>query len=217
MNIGEAITAPFQYANWFPKVAKASLISILLCFTVVGIFVALPNLLGWSKHIAEERMRGNSELPDFSLSYIGEGWRILVGQFIFGIIAMVAMIPIMIVIGGLSFVLGKVAAPLAVVVSLLGMVVYLAFAVGLGLASPIITCRIMFDGDTTAGVRILDAIKLARANLGTCFMFFVATICISFLGNIAGYTVIGMFIFTMGYLAVANGVALAQFRQTGIN
>lgn len=217
MNIGEAITAPFQYPNWFPKVAKASVITFLISITIIGMFISLPNLVGWTKHVAEERMRGNSELPDFSLSYIGEGWRIAIGMFLYSLIFMLVMIPVGIVFGGLGAIAGKIAAPLALIFSLLMMLVMGVLYIVQLLGMPVVMSRVMFDGDTTAGVRVTDLIATVRANLSTCVMFFIAYLCISFLGSIAMYTFIGAIIFTSGYIAVGLAAALAQFRQSGVN
>jgi hypothetical protein len=219
MNIGEAVTAPFQYNNWFPKIAKASIITCLLFLVpLAGGFLAMFNLLGWGKAIAEERLRGNTtELPDYGFAYLGEGARIFVGQLLLNIIVFVALIPLMIVFGVLGAIAGQIAEPLALVVSIIGGLAQLALSLLLGLATPIIVARIMFDGDTTAAVRIVDALKLARANLGTCVMFIVTGICIYFVGIFSMITVVGIFIFAAGYFATAGAAAIAQFRQSGVN
>ncbi len=216
MNIGEVVTGPFKDPQWFPKIAKASALTVLPCILVLPALATIPNLIGWSKKVAENRLRGDESLPEFDFSNIGEGWRIIVGQFLVAIMVLALMIPLLIVFGGLGFVASKIAAPLSILVSVIGLIAYVAVYLGVALASPILATRIMLDNDTTAGVRIIDALKVMRANLGLCFFYLVAILCAGILGQIAVYTVIGLFIFTPGYLAATNGIALAQFRQSGV-
>lgn len=77
LDIGVILQAPMEDKSWFKKCALMGLLTCaLLLVPLVGPIVGSLNALGWMRSYAEARMRGEKELPEAGLAYIGAGWRI---------------------------------------------------------------------------------------------------------------------------------------------
>lgn len=76
LDLGVILQAPMEDEAWLKKCALMGLMTIALFFVpIVGVIIGSLNALGWMRSYAEARMRGEKELPEVGLSYIGPGWR----------------------------------------------------------------------------------------------------------------------------------------------
>lgn len=205
MDIGAVVKGPFEDQDWVKKMLLMGVVNVLICITVIGIFVGIPNLVGWGKAYAQERARGGSTLPDFGFGYIGDGYKVIIGMIIFGIIAMLGMVPIFI----LSFVLAKIAEPLA----LIALPLQLAYFLILMPVSGVVMARIYLDDDMMAGTGIVSAIMTVKDNIGPSLMYLVTMIVISLVGTVMGFVPLIGAMFATAFQAAAGGIALVQFRE----
>jgi hypothetical protein len=204
MDIGAIIKGPFEDQDWAKKLILMGVVNVLICITVIGIFVGIPNLVGWGKAYAQERARGGSTLPDFGFGYIGDGYKVIIGMFIFGVIAMIGMIPLFI----LGFVLGKIAEPLALLILPLN----LAYGILLMPVAGIIMGRIQLDDDMMAGTGIVSAIMTVKDNIGPSVMYVVASLAIGIVASVMGFVPLIGAMFAFPFQLAAGGIALVQFR-----
>jgi hypothetical protein len=70
LDLGVILQAPMEDPSWLKKCLLMGLLTIFI--PIVGAL----NALGWMRSYAEARIRGEKELPEVNLSYIGPGWRI---------------------------------------------------------------------------------------------------------------------------------------------
>ncbi len=205
MDIGAVIKGPFEDQDWLKKLLLVGVVNVLLCATVIGIFIGAPNLMGWGKAYARERAAGGTTLPEFGFGYIRDGYRVIGGMIVFGIIAALGTIPLIV----MTVVLGKVAGPLAIVGGLL----MIAYSIMLVPAAGIIAGRIYLDDDMMAGTGIISAIMQVRDNIGASAMFLVTTIVLGFVSAaMGGVPVIGS-MFGIAFQGAAGALAIVQFRQ----
>lgn len=205
MDIGAVIKGPFEDQDWVKKMLLMGVVNALICITIIGIFVGIPNLVGWGKAYAQERARGGSTLPDFGFGYIGDGYRVIIGMLVFGVIAVLGMIPIFIV----SFALARIAEPLAFIILPLP----LAYLLVLMPVSGVVMARIYLDDDMMAGLGIVSAIMTVKDNIGPSLMYLVTTVVISLVGTVMGFVPLVGAMFAMAFQAAAGSVALVQFRE----
>lgn len=206
MDIGSVIKAPFEDQDWIKKVLLMGVVNVLLCITVIGAFVGLPNLIGWSVAYARGRMNGDNQIPEFGFGYIGLGYRFILSMLVYGVIALV----IMLVLGGVGAGLAKIADVLALVwmpVQLVAMLV-IAF-LGIPLAY-----RFVVHEDTMAGMRVGWAIGFLKENTVPVLMFFLTTLVCSILAGLLGIVPIigGLFGAALGQLW--TGAAIAELART---
>ncbi len=205
MDIGAVIKGPFEDQDWLKKLLLVGVVNILICCTVIGIFVGVPNLMGWGKAYAKERASGGTTLPEFGFGYIGDGYRVIGGMIIFGLIAGVGAIPFMLI----TAVLGKIAGPLALVGVLLSLAYYLVLLPVGG----IIVGRIYLDDDMMAGTGIVSAIMQAKDNIGVSAMFLVTMIVLGLVTMVMGFVPIIGGMFGAAFQGAAGALAIVQFRQ----
>ncbi len=205
MDIGATIKGPFEDQDWVKKLLLMGVVNVLLCITVIGGLVGIPNLVGWGKAYAKERANGGSTLPEFGFGYIGDGYRVIAGMFIFGIIAGLGAIPIVII----TMILAKIAQPLALV----GMLLYLVYAFVLAPVSGIIMGRIYLDDDMMAGTGIVSAIMEAKGNMGASVMYLVTVFVIGLVAAVMGFVPLVGGMFGAAFQIAAGAIAVVQFRQ----
>jgi len=205
MDIGAVIKGPFEDQDWVKKMLLMGVVNVLICITIIGIFVGVPNLVGWGKAYAQERARGGSTLPEFGFSYIGDGYKVIVGMFIFGLIAVLGMIPIFI----LSFVLAKIAEPLA----LIALPLQLVYVLVLMPVGGVIMGRIYIDDDMMAGTGIVSAIMTVKDNIGPSMMYLVTMLVVGLIGGAMGIVPLIGGMFGAAFQAAAGAIAVVQFRN----
>jgi hypothetical protein len=205
MDIGAVIKGPFEDQDWVKKMLLMGVVNVLICITVIGIFVGIPNIIGWGKAYAQERARGGSTLPDFGFGYIGDGYKVIIGMFIFGLIAIIGMLPIYI----LSFILAKIAEPLA----LIALPLQLAYFLVLMPVAGVIATRIYLDDDMMAGTGIVSAIMTVKDNIGPSLMYLVTMIVVGLVGTVMGFVPLIGGMFAMAFQAAAGAIAVVQFRE----
>ena len=205
MDIGAVIKGPFEDQDWVKKMLLMGVVNVLICITIIGIFVGVPNLIGWGKAYAQERARGGSTLPEFGFGYIGDGYKVIVGMFIFGLIAVLGMIPIFI----LSFVLAKIAEPLA----LIALPLQLAYFLVLMPVGGVIMGRIYIDDDMMAGTGIVSAIMTVKDNIGPSMMYLVTMLVVGLIGGAMGIVPLIGGMFGAAFQAAAGAIAVVQFRD----
>ena len=194
MDIGGVIKAPFQDPEWLKKILLMGLVNMLICFTVVGIFVGIPNMYGWGVTFARGRMNGDTNLPPFGFGYIGLGYR--------AIVAGLSLIPLALVVGIVAFVVMFIFAKihLQIVGGLLDLVIYIAFL-------PIsfsAMYRFVVHDDMAAGLRFGWLFQFAMGNIGTIIMAVITMIIVAILQTLMGIVPIvgGFFGFGFGVAAI---------------
>jgi hypothetical protein len=205
MDIGGVIKAPFQDPEWLKKILLMGLVNGLICITVVGIFVGIPNLYGWGITFARGRMNGDTNLPPFGFSYIGLGYRMIV--------AALSLIPaylvVAIVCGVVGFIFGKI--HLQIVGMLFDFVVLLAF-MPIAFAA---MYRFVVHDDIAAGLRIGQNIQFAMGNLGTIIMAVITIIIVAILQTVMGFVPLVGGFFGLGFgVAAINAVYAEMARVT---
>jgi hypothetical protein len=205
MDIGAVIKAPFEDQDWVKKMLLMGVVNLLICFTVIGIFVGLPNILGWGKAYAQNRLNGRSDLPEFGFGYIGEGYRVILAMLpLVGVFLVLA-----IVVGGVSVVASKIASILSLVVSLIGMIAYLVVAIA---ALPLYYRHIVHD-DPWAGARIGWSLNFIKENTGAVVMYVVVQLVIGVIAGVMGIVPILGAMFGMAFQAAAGGAAVAELAR----
>ncbi|MCC7071074.1 MAG: DUF4013 domain-containing protein [Deltaproteobacteria bacterium] len=209
MDIGAVLKAPFEDQDWLKKCLLMGVVNVLICITVIGIFVGLPNLIGWGVTYGRTRIKGGTTLPDFGFGYIGLGYRFIVSMLIYGIIAIVVTL----VVGAIGMLLGKIASVLALVWLPVQLIVALAIAL-IGLP---MSYRFVVHDDMMAGTKIGWAISFIMANLGTVLMFFVTVLICGLITGAMGIIPIvgGMFGAAIGQ--AWNMAAIAQLAKATNN
>jgi hypothetical protein len=205
MDIGAVIKGPFEDQDWLKKLLLVGVVNVLVCCTVIGIFVGVPNLMGWGKAYARERASGGTTLPEFGFGYIGDGYRVIGGMIIFGLIACVGAIPFIVI----TVVLAKIAGPLALIGGLLMIGYYIVLAPVAG----IIVGRIYLDDDMMAGTGIVSAIMQAKDNIGASAMFLVTMIVLGLVSMVMGFVPVIGGMFGAAFQGAAGALAIVQFRQ----
>lgn len=209
MDIGAVLKAPFEDQDWLKKCLLMGVVNILICVTVIGIFVGLPNLIGWGVTYGRTRIKGGTTLPEFGFGYIGLGYRFILSMIIYGIIAAVIMLVITL-IGGL---LGKIADVLVFVWMPVQLIVMLAIGV-IGIP---MSYRFVVHDDMMAGTKIGWSISFIMANLGTVLMFFITVLICGLITGAMGIIPIvgGMFGAAIGQ--AWNMAAIAQLAKATNN
>lgn len=209
MDIGAVLKAPFEDQDWLKKCLLMGVVNILICITVVGIFVGLPNLLGWGVTYGRTRLKGGTDLPEFGFGYIGLGYRFIFSMLIYGIIAVI----IMAIVGGIGVGLAKIADVLALVWMPVQLIVMLA----IGLIGLPMSYRFVVHDDMMAGTKIGWAIGFIMGNIGTVLMFFITVIICALISGAMGIIPIigGMFGAAIGQ--AWNMAAIAQLAKATNN
>lgn len=209
MDIGAVLKAPFEDQDWLKKCLLMGAVNILICITVIGIFVGLPNLIGWGVTYGRTRVNGGTQLPEFGFGYIGLGYRFILAMLVYGIIAII----ITLVVGAIGALLGKIASVLALVWLPVQLIVALAIAL-IGLP---MSYRFVVHDDMMAGTKITWAISFIMGNLGTVLMFFVTVLVCGLISGAMGIIPIvgGMFGAAIGQ--AWNMAAIAQLAKATNN
>jgi hypothetical protein len=209
MDIGAVLKAPFEDQDWLKKILLMGVVNVLICITVIGIFVGLPNLIGWGVTYGRSRINGGTQLPEFGFGYIGLGYRFILSMLVYGVIAIV----ITMVVGAIGMLLGKIASVLALV----WLPVQLVVALGIALIGMPMAYRFVVHDDTMAGIKIGWAISFIMANLGTVLMFFVTVLICGLISGAMGIVPIvgGMFGAAIGQ--AWNMAAIAQLAKATNN
>lgn len=209
MDIGAVLKAPFEDQDWLKKCLLMGVVNVLICITIVGIFVGVPNLLGWGVTYGRTRVKGGTELPEFGFGYIGLGYRFILAMLVYGVIAIV----ISLVVGAIGMLLGKIASVLALVWLPVELIVALAIAL-IGLP---MSYRFVVHDDMMAGTKIGWAISFIMANLGTVLMFFVTVLVCGLITGAMGIIPLvgGMFGAAIGQ--AWNMAAIAQLAKATNN
>jgi hypothetical protein len=194
MDIGGIIKAPFEDQDWLKKLLLMGAVSLLVCITVIGIFVAVPNLMGWGITFARNRVNGRKELPDFGFGYIGLGYRAIVAGLVLAVPAFLGGI----VLGVVNVALQKM--HLSIVGALLSLAYMLAL-LPFGIATMV---RFIAHDDILAGFRFGWLLSFITGNVGTILIGFVVAIIVTLIQMAMGIVPIvgGMFGMAFGVAAL---------------
>lgn len=205
MDFAAVIKAPFEDPDWLKKLALMGIVNVLLCITVIGIFVGIPNLLGWGVTYARGRMNGNNTLPEFGFGYIGLGYRAILAS----LSLVLVMVVVSVVITIISMLLGKISPNLAMV----GMILYLPFLVVLIPAGIAVNYRFVVHDDAMAGFRFSWILGFVMANLGTVLMAFVIMIVVGLISGAMGIVPIVGGMFGAAFSIAANNALVAEMAK----
>jgi hypothetical protein len=184
-------------------------VNILICFTVIGIFVGIPNLMGWSVQYARNRMKGDNSLPEFGFGYIGEGYRMILAMLGFALAAIVVMG----VMGGATALAGSIADILGMVVGLAAALVTLAVMI-IGIP---MSYRYIVHNDTAAGIRFGWALNFIMQNPGTVVIYVVILFVCSLIGSALGIVPLIGSMFGTALTFAWQGAAVAEMAKATNN
>ena len=168
------------------------------------------NALGWMRSYAEARLRGESELPEAGLKYIGAGWRLfLMFLPVVGLlIAVYVVIGILVAIGAAT----KIDA-IAAIGGILGMVLIVPIMLWLMVFQPAMLYLHIVHGEAWASMRFKDQWALAMKAGTEYLLLWVAFLLCSVISQ-AGMIACGVgLIVSMSYGQAMQGAAIAEFAR----
>lgn len=211
LDIGVVLQGPTEDKDWLKKCALMGLLSFaLFLIPLAGAIVGALNLMGWMRVYAERRLKGEHDIPDVNLGYIGRGWGLfvmylpLVGVMLaaFGLVAGV------VVVGALTKSEALIAiGPLLVSVLMMPVTLWLTVFSGAMLY------LFLVDGERWASIRLGAQWRLAM-RLGTSYFLFWIAMLLA--GVIAQLGVVACFVgivVTMPYSYLMQAIAVAELAR----
>lgn len=204
LDLGVILQAPMQDKEWLKK----CLIMGLLTFFIP--IVGMLNALGWMRSYAEARIRGETELPDAGLSYIGAGWRmfLMLLPIVGLLIAAYIVLGVVVAIGAAV----KIEA-IAVVASMIGALLMLPVALWMAAFQPAMFYLHIVNGDAWASMRLKDQWALAM-RMGTEYLLlWVAFLLCNVIAQAGMLVCFVGIVVSMTYGYAMQGAAIAEFAR----
>jgi hypothetical protein len=203
LDLAVILQAPMQDKDWLKKCA----IMGLLC--LIPIAGAL-NALGWMRTYAEARMRGETQLPEAGLSYMGMGWRVfLMFLPVVGLLIAAYIVVAIIVAIGIATKIEAIAA----IGSVIGALVMLPVGLWLMVFQPAMLYLHIVHGEAWASMRFKDQWALAM-KAGTEYLLLWVAFLLCGVIMQAGMIACGVgIIVSMTYGYAMQGAALAEFAK----
>lgn len=213
LDIGVVLQGPTEDKDWLKKCALMGLLSCALFLVpIAGAIVGSLNLLGWMRVYAERRLRGEHEIPEANLGYLGAGWGLFVMY-----LPLVGLL--FVVIGAIAGVV--VAGALLRIEALvaLGPLMAAALMMPIGLWLTVFSGAMLYlflvDGERWASIRFGAQWRLAM-RFGTSYLLFWIAMLLA--GVIAQLGVIACFVgivVTLPYSYLMQGIAVAELAKVG--
>ncbi len=203
LDLGVILQAPMQDKEWLKKCA----IMGLLC--LIPIAGAL-NAMGWMRSYAEARLRGETQLPEAGLSYMGVGWRVfLMFLPVAGVVfALYIVIAILVGIGAAT----KIPA-ISMIGSILGMVLMLPLMLWLMVFQPAMLYLHIVHGEAWASMRLKEQWALAMKGGTEYLLLWVAFLLCGVVMQL-GFVVCGVgMILSLTYGYAMQGAAIAEYAR----
>lgn len=204
LDLGVILQAPMQDKDWLKKCAIMGLLAVFI--PIVGML----NLMGFMRTYAEARLRGENDLPEAGLGYIGAGWRVfLMFLPIVGImIAAYVLIGVLIAIGAAT----KIDA-IAAIGGVLGMLLMLPIMLWLMVFQPAMLYLHIVHGEAWASMRLKEQWALAMKLGSEYLLFWVAFLLCGIIGQ-AGMIACGVgLIVSITYGQAMQGAAIAELAR----
>jgi hypothetical protein len=204
LDLGVILQAPMQDKDWLKKCALMGLLTMFI--PIVGML----NMLGWMRSYAEARLRGENELPEVGLGYIGAGWRVFLMFLPLAglIIAAYIIVGIFIGIGAAT----KIDA-IAAIGGILGMLVMLPVGLWMMVFQPAMLYLHIVHGEAWASMRLKDQWALAMKAGTEYLLLWVAFLLCGVIAQ-AGMIACGVgIIVSMTYGQAMQGAAIAEFAR----
>lgn len=211
LDIGVVLQGPTQDKDWLKKCALMGLLSCaLFLLPIVGAIVGSLNLLGWMRVYAERRLRGEHDIPNANLGYLGAGWGMflmylpLAGLLLLGI----ALVAGVVVAGALLKVEALVAlGPLIASVLMMPVTLWLAVFSGAMLY------LFLVDGERWASIRFGAQWRLAM-RLGTNYLlFWIALLLAGVIAQLGAIACLVGLVVTLPYSYLMQGIAVAELAR----
>lgn len=211
LDIGVVLQGPTQDQDWLKKCALMGLLTFaLMLVPLVGAVVGSLNLMGWMRRYAEGRLRGETQIPEVGLGYIGAGW----GMFLMYL----PMVGLLVLLFGLMA--GAVAVGAVLKIEAVVALATLGFTIAtvpvtlwLAVFSGAMLYLFLVDGERWASIRFGAQWRLA-GRLGTDYLLFWIAMLLA--GVIAQLGLIACFVglvVTMPYSYLMQGVAVAELQR----
>jgi hypothetical protein len=204
LDLGVILQAPMQDKDWLKKCALMGVFAVFI--PIIGAL----NALGWMRSYAEARLRGESELPEANLGYIGVGWRVfLMFLPVAGvIIALYVVIAIFIGIGAAT----KIDA-IAAIGGILGTLLMIPVILWMAVFQPAMLYLHIVHGEAWASMRFKEQWALAMKAGTEYLLLWVAFLLCGVIMN-AGMIACGVgLIVSMTYGYAMQGAAIAEFAK----
>ncbi|MBI1947029.1 MAG: hypothetical protein HYS27_15135 [Deltaproteobacteria bacterium] len=211
LDIGVVLQGPTEDKDWLKKCALMGLLSCALFLVpLVGAIIGSLNLMGWMRVYADRRMRGEHQIPDANLGYLGQGWGMfvmylpLVGLLLLGIGAVAAVV----VAGALL----KIEALIAIG-PLVAMAVMMPVSLWLAVFSGAMLYLFLVDGEQWASIKFGAQWRLAM-RLGTSYLlFWIALLLAGVIAQLGVIACLAGLIVTMPYSYLMQAIAIAELAK----
>lgn len=204
LDLGAILQAPMEDPSWLKKCLLMGLLTLFI--PIVGAL----NALGWMRSYAEARMRGEKELPEVNLSYIGAGWRIFLMYLpIMGLIMLAFA-----VVGGLiaTGVIMKIDA-LALAGGVVGALLFLPAMLWIIVFNPSMLYLHIVHGEQWASMRFARQWALAKTTGTEYLLLWVAFLLCNVITQ-AGILACGIgLIVSMTYGYAMMGASIAEYAR----
>jgi hypothetical protein len=217
MDIGKSLSFVFEDKRWLEKTLVGGLVflgTIVLSWTVIGLFVGIGLLYGYMIEVVRNVRRGEPyPLPEWSNwgDKIVLGLKYLVVYLVWSLPLLIVWIPFVI----LSALAGSASSDTAT-----GIIGVASFCVGclallyglvLLLASPGITIRFAERGDISDGLAVSSILAFTREHIGDVLIAIIMLLVVSTLASIVGTILCGVgLFFTTFWATVVQGHLFAQ-------
>jgi hypothetical protein len=192
------------------SVGKVVLMGLITLIPVVGQMV----LWGWMLTALDNLRVGRPVLPAASFSYLGRGVSLFVVYLVYGVVLTVILTAV--ILGGVSLLVGQRAAPVGLLLIVLGYGLLLLCALGLLLLSPLLILA-TDRGGIRAGLDLPAIVAAVRSDFNSALyagLFALIALLIGSIGSIV--CLIGQ-TFTVPYgYAVLAGVVHHYERTAGV-
>ena len=211
LDIGVVLQGPTEDKDWLKKCALMGLLTFaLMLLPLVGAVVGSLNLMGWMRRYTEGRLRGETQIPEVGLGYIGAGWGLflmylpLVGLLVLafgllaGVVAVGAVLKIeaIVALGTLGFTIATVPVTLWMAV-FSGAMLYL----------------FLVDGERWASIRLGAQWRLA-SQLGTQYLlFWIAMLLAGVIAQLGAVACLVGLVVTLPYSYLMQGIAVAELQR----
>lgn len=204
LDLGVILQAPMEDKDWLKKCLLMGLLTVFI--PIVGAL----NALGWMRSYAEARLRGEKELPETGLSYIGAGWRIflmylpLMGFMMLGYIVVGVIVAI-----GATMEIPAVAA----IGGILGAIVFFPAMLWVVAFNPGMMYLHIVHGEQWASMRFSQQWSLAKRTGTEYLLLWVAFLLCGVITQ-AGVIACGVgLIVSMTYGYAMQGAAIAEYAR----
>lgn len=208
MDIGKAFSFPFEDEQW---VSSILICGLLLLVPIVGWLAIAGYTLEVARNVAMGSPRPLPKWDNFGEKLsLGFNWFVISFVYTLPVTLIAGLASCLLILPVLSGDEGAIMAGLGLFFCII------VFAILLGLLlAPIAlaaTVRYLQTGSLAAAFKVGDIISMVRGDLGSWVVLWLLSILCSFVGQLGGYVIIGIF-FTLPYSQAVFGHLIGQMLQ----